>query len=222
MMDKSFDAAAVEGRVSAFWEETGAFRAGRPDRADAEPFSMVIPPPNVTGYLHIGHALNNTLQDILARYRRMHGRDVLWQPGTDHAGIATQMVVERKLAEAQEPTGARSAARRSWSRIWHGRPNSGGAIVEPTHGSAPPATGAASASPWTKACRPRCQGVRHPLSSRGSSIGTSAWSTGTRNSRARSRAGSPRGREQGVVQVVARRRRTSQCGDAGKDSGPKS
>src|ERR1700758_4627180 len=103
MMGKSFDAAAVEARVSALWEEAGAFRAGRPARAGAEPFCMVIPPPNVTGNLHMGHALNNTLQDILARYRRMNGRDVLWQPGVDHAGIATQMVVERMLAEAQEP-----------------------------------------------------------------------------------------------------------------------
>ena len=106
MMDKTFDASAVEARVSALWDETGAFRAGRPERIGAEPFCMVIPPPNVTGSLHMGHALNNTLQDMLCRYRRMHGGDVLWQPGTDHAGIATQMVVERKLAEAQHRTGA--------------------------------------------------------------------------------------------------------------------
>ena len=125
MMDKSFDAAAVEGRVSAFWEETGAFRAGRPDRADAEPFCMVIPPPNVTGNLHMGHALNNTLQDILARYRRMNGRDVLWQPGTDHAGIATQMVVERKLAEAQEPD-RRTIGREAFlKKVWTWKAESG-------------------------------------------------------------------------------------------------
>ena len=71
MMDKSFDFAAAEGRASALWEETGAFRAGRPDRTEAEPFCVVIPPPNVTGNLHMGHALNNTLQDILIRYHRM-------------------------------------------------------------------------------------------------------------------------------------------------------
>src|ERR1700733_8568071 len=81
MMDKSFDFAAAEGRASALWEETGAFRAGRADRAGAQPFCVVIPPPNVTGNLHMGHALNNTLQDILCRYWRMKGRDVLWQPG---------------------------------------------------------------------------------------------------------------------------------------------
>ena len=105
-MDKSFDAAAVEARVSALWEETGAFRSGRPERRDAKPFCVVIPPPNVTGNLHMGHALNNTLQDILCRYRRMNGEDVLWQPGTDHAGIATQMVVEQK---ARRGAGARPA-----------------------------------------------------------------------------------------------------------------
>src|SRR5476649_1398296 len=101
MMEKTFDPAAVEGRISAQWEGQGAFRAGRPGRAGAEPFCVVIPPPNVTGNLHMGHALNNTLQDILCRYWRMKGKDVLWQPGTDHAGIATQMVVERQLVERQ-------------------------------------------------------------------------------------------------------------------------
>ena len=130
MMDKSFDAAAVETRVSALWEKTGAFRAGRPDRAGAEPFCLVIPPPNVTGNLHMGHALNNTLQDILCRYRRMNGRDVLWQPGTDHAGIATQMVVERKLLEAQEPDRRRMGREAFLERVWAWKAESGGAIVE--------------------------------------------------------------------------------------------
>jgi valyl-tRNA synthetase len=130
MMDKSFDAAAVETRVSALWEKTGAFRAGRPDRAGAEPFCLVIPPPNVTGNLHMGHALNNTLQDILCRYRRMNGRDVLWQPGTDHAGIATQMVVERKLLEAKEPDRRRMGREAFLERVWAWKAESGGAIVE--------------------------------------------------------------------------------------------
>jgi valyl-tRNA synthetase len=130
MMDKSFDAAAVETRVSALWEKTGAFRAGRPDRAGAEPFCLVIPPPNVTGNLHMGHALNNTLQDILCRYRRMNGRDVLWQPGTDHAGIATQMVVERRLVEAQEPDRQRMGREAFLERVWAWKTESGGAIVE--------------------------------------------------------------------------------------------
>jgi len=129
MMDKSFDFAAVEGRVSALWEETDAFRAGRPDRASARPFCVVIPPPNVTGNLHMGHALNNTMQDILCRYWRMNGRDVLWQPGVDHAGIATQMVVERMLMERQEPD-RRALGRRAFvERVWAWKAESGGAIV---------------------------------------------------------------------------------------------
>ena len=99
MLDKTFNPADVEGRLYAQWEASGAFKCGT--RPGAEAFSIVIPPPNVTGRLHIGHALNNTLQDVLARFERMRGKDVLWQPGTDHAGIATQLIVERQLAERQ-------------------------------------------------------------------------------------------------------------------------
>ena len=128
-MDKTFDPAAVERRISTLWEDAGAFKAGRPDRAGAEPFTVVIPPPNVTGVLHMGHALNNTLQDILCRFERMRGRDVLWQPGTDHAGIATQMVVERQLAERGEP-GRRALGREKFlDRVWTWKAESGGAIV---------------------------------------------------------------------------------------------
>ena len=129
MMDKSFETAAVETRIAALWEREGAFRGGRPERADAEPFCVVIPPPNVTGNLHMGHALNNTLQDILCRYHRMNGKDVLWQPGTDHAGIATQMVVERQLAERQEAD-RRTLGREAFlARVWEWKAESGGAIV---------------------------------------------------------------------------------------------
>ncbi|WP_201362769.1 class I tRNA ligase family protein, partial [Escherichia coli] len=103
MIEKNYQPADIEHRMARIWEESGAFKAGRPERKDAAPFTIVIPPPNVTGSLHMGHALNNTLQDILCRFERMRGRDVLWQPGTDHAGIATQMVVERQLMERQEP-----------------------------------------------------------------------------------------------------------------------
>src|SRR5690348_18387749 len=103
MIEKTYQPKDVEGRIYATWEKAGTFRAGRPERATAKPFAIVIPPPNVTGSLHMGHALNNTLQDVLVRFERMRGRDVLWQPGTDHAGIATQMVVERQLMERQEP-----------------------------------------------------------------------------------------------------------------------
>ena len=129
MIDKTYQPAAVEGRIYQAWEEAGAFRAGRPDRAGAKPYSIVIPPPNVTGSLHMGHALNNTLQDILARFERMRGRDVLWQPGTDHAGIATQMVVERQLMERQQP-GRRDMGREAFvKRVWEWKAELGGAIV---------------------------------------------------------------------------------------------
>ena len=102
-MDKTYRPADVEDRIYARWEAESAFASGRGADGNKTPYTIVIPPPNVTGSLHMGHALNNTLQDILIRYARMTGRDALWQPGTDHAGIATQMVVERKLMEAQQP-----------------------------------------------------------------------------------------------------------------------
>ena len=129
-MEKTFETADVETRVAAVWESAGAFRGGRADRAGAEPFCIVIPPPNVTGNLHMGHALNNTLQDILCRYWRMKGLDVLWQPGTDHAGIATQMVVERQLMERQQPD-RRTLGRKAFlEKVWTWKAESGGAIVD--------------------------------------------------------------------------------------------
>ena len=108
--------ADIESRIAKLWDDADAFKAGRPEHKDASPFTIVIPPPNVTGRLHIGHALNNTLQDILARFERMRGKDVLWQPGTDHAGIATQMIVERQLAERQTDRLA-WAAKNSWKSV---------------------------------------------------------------------------------------------------------
>jgi valyl-tRNA synthetase len=130
MMEKTFDPKAVEGRIASAWREAGAFRAGRPERAGAAPFTIVIPPPNVTGSLHMGHALNTTLQDILCRFERMRGKDVLWQPGTDHAGIATQMVVERQLMERQEPGRLALGREEFVARVWEWKEQSGGAIVE--------------------------------------------------------------------------------------------
>jgi valyl-tRNA synthetase len=129
MIDKTYQPAEVEGRIYAQWEQAGAFRAGRPERAKAKPYSIVIPPPNVTGSLHMGHALNNTLQDILARFQRMRGRDVLWQPGTDHAGIATQMVVERQLMERQEPSRRDMGRAKFLERVWAWKAESGGTIT---------------------------------------------------------------------------------------------
>uniref|UniRef100_UPI0015761DA7 valine--tRNA ligase n=1 Tax=Beijerinckia sp. L45 TaxID=1641855 RepID=UPI0015761DA7 len=129
-MDKTFDPATAEGKIARRWDEAEAFKAGRPERAGAEPYTIVIPPPNVTGVLHMGHALNNTLQDILCRFERMRGRDVLWQPGTDHAGIATQMVVERQLAERGEPNRRAMGRAKFLERVWDWKAESGGAIVE--------------------------------------------------------------------------------------------
>jgi len=126
MLDKTFSPKEVEARLYAQWEESGAFRAG--SRPGAESFSIVIPPPNVTGSLHIGHALNNTLQDALARYERMRGKNVLWQPGMDHAGIATQLVVERELAKRQLNR-VRMGREAFLAEIWKWKEESGGTIV---------------------------------------------------------------------------------------------
>ena len=130
MLDKTYQPQTIEDAVYGAWEDANAFAAG-PRRAAqrAKPFAIVIPPPNVTGSLHMGHALNNTLQDMLVRFERMRGRDVLWQPGTDHAGIATQMVVERQLMERQEPN-RRAMGREAFiERVWQWKEESGNTIV---------------------------------------------------------------------------------------------
>ncbi|MNK16004.1 Valine--tRNA ligase [compost metagenome] len=131
MLEKTFEPQAAEPRLYAQWEESGLFapRAAKPTDGAADAYSIVIPPPNVTGSLHIGHALNNTLQDILARYHRMKGKAVLWLPGTDHAGIATQMVVERQLAAAGN-IGRRDMGRDAFvDKVWEWKAESGGTIV---------------------------------------------------------------------------------------------
>ncbi len=130
-MEKTYQPAEIEPRLYKAWEDSGAFKAGQPDRLaeGAESFCIVIPPPNVTGSLHMGHALNNTLQDILCRFERMRGKDVLWQPGMDHAGIATQMVVERQLAENGEPDRHAMGREAFIERIWKWKEESGGTII---------------------------------------------------------------------------------------------
>ena len=126
MLEKTFTPAEMEARLYAEWEARGFFKPG--GKPDAEPFTIVIPPPNVTGSLHMGHALNNTIQDILIRFERMRGKDVLWQPGTDHAGIATQMVVER-LLQKENKTDRRSMGREAFlERVWAWKEESGGTI----------------------------------------------------------------------------------------------
>src|SRR5580700_3225417 len=129
MIEKTYQPGAVETRIYEAWEKAGAFQAGRPERAKAAPYCIVIPPPNVTGSLHMGHALNNTLQDILCRFERMRGRDVLWQPGMDHAGIATQMVVERRLMETQQPDRRALGRAEFVRRVWAWKEESGGIIT---------------------------------------------------------------------------------------------
>jgi valyl-tRNA synthetase len=129
MLEKTYDAASVEPRIADDWEQREAFRAGAGSEPGAEAFAIVIPPPNVTGSLHMGHALNNALQDILARFERMRGKDVLWQPGMDHAGIATQMVVERQLMERQEPDRRAMGRDKFVDRIWQWKDESGGRII---------------------------------------------------------------------------------------------
>ncbi|HXZ01217.1 MAG TPA: valine--tRNA ligase [Stellaceae bacterium] len=126
MLDKTYRPADVESAIYRQWEESGAF-ASHPE-APARPYCIMMPPPNVTGILHMGHALTFTLQDILIRYHRMLGRDALWQPGTDHAGIATQMVVERQLE--QEQSGRLKLGRAAFiERVWRWKEESGGAIT---------------------------------------------------------------------------------------------
>ncbi|MEW9919384.1 valine--tRNA ligase [Marimonas sp. MJW-29] len=128
-LDKTFNAAQAEARLYAAWEEAGAFKAGANASRD-ETFSIMIPPPNVTGVLHMGHAFNNTLQDILTRWHRMRGFDTLWQPGQDHAGIATQMVVERELARTQQPSRRELGREAFLEKVWEWKKQSGGTIIE--------------------------------------------------------------------------------------------
>lgn len=131
MLDKSFDPKEAEARIYKMWEDSGAFkpRAAKPTDTKDDNYSIVIPPPNVTGSLHMGHALNNTIMDILIRFNRMKGKAVLWQPGMDHAGIATQMVVERKLAA--EGKYRKDMTRETFlNHVWAWKEESGGMIEQ--------------------------------------------------------------------------------------------
>jgi valyl-tRNA synthetase len=128
-MEKNFDAGAAETAIYQAWEASGAFRAGANAREGAKSFCIMIPPPNVTGSLHMGHAFNNTLQDILIRWHRMRGFDTLWQPGQDHAGIATQMVVERKLAAEGNESRREMGREKFLEKVWEWKAESGGTII---------------------------------------------------------------------------------------------
>jgi valyl-tRNA synthetase len=127
-LEKTFDTNTAEARIYAAWEQAECFKAGA-NATRAETFTIMIPPPNVTGVLHMGHAFNNTLQDILIRWKRMQGVDTLWQPGTDHAGIATQMVVEREMAKAGAPSRAEMGRQAFLAKVWEWKKQSGGTII---------------------------------------------------------------------------------------------
>ena len=158
MLDKSFNPSEAEQRIYEAWESSGAFkpRAAKPTDTKDDNYSIVIPPPNVTGNLHMGHALNNTLQDILIRYNRMLGKAVLWQPGMDHAGIATQMVVERQMAEAGEPKRTDIGRDAFLKKVWEWKEKSGGTIEKQTRRLGASCDWSRTRLPWTKACRTPC------------------------------------------------------------------
>ena len=126
MLEKTFQPAEVEKKHYDAWEKAGSFAAH--PTSNKAPYTIMMPPPNVTGSLHMGHALTFTLQDILIRYQRMKGKDALWQPGTDHAGIATQMVVERQLAE-QGIKRADLGREKFLEKVWEWKAESGGTIT---------------------------------------------------------------------------------------------
>jgi len=128
-MEKTYHPAEAEARIAALWDTANAFRAGANAAPGAPVFSVMIPPPNVTGSLHIGHAFNNTLQDILVRWHRMQGHDTLWQVGTDHAGIATQMVTEREMAKTGAPTRREMKREAFTARVWQQKQASRGTII---------------------------------------------------------------------------------------------
>ena len=128
MLDKTYDPAAIEQRIYELWEDSRLLPLRH--TAGRRPFTIVLPPPNVTGSLHMGHALNVTIQDILCRFERMRGKDVLWQPGTDHAGIATQMVVERLLAQENQTDRPYHGPGGLHRRVWEWKTVSGGQIAQ--------------------------------------------------------------------------------------------
>nr|WP_256199306.1 class I tRNA ligase family protein [Verrucomicrobium spinosum] len=151
-LSKTYTSNEVEERWYAQWLERGCFTADPARVSDKRPaYSIVIPPPNVTGILTLGHVLNNTIQDILARRARMLGKEVLWLPGTDHAGIATQNVVEKTLKKDGAIKHRDDLGREKMvEKIWEWKEKFGGIILKQLRASVPPATGRARASRWTR------------------------------------------------------------------------
>lgn len=129
MIDKNYNPQDVEGRIYDEWVQQDTFAAGAGAKEGAQSYCIPMPPPNVTGDLHVGHALTFTVQDMITRFERMRGKNVLWQPGTDHAGIATQMIVERKLMEQQLPSRREMGREKFLEKVWEWKEQSGGTIV---------------------------------------------------------------------------------------------
>ena len=128
-MEKTFNAAEAEPRIYEMWEKSGAFKAGA-NKSKDETFCIMLPPPNVTGHLHVGHAFNHTLMDMLTRWKRMQGFDTLWQPGLDHAGIATQLMVEKELANNGEPKRTDMGREKFLGKVWDWKADKGGVIEQ--------------------------------------------------------------------------------------------
>ena len=154
-MDKTYQPHAIETALYQNWEANNYFAP----QGAGEPYTIMIPPPNVTGSLHMGHGFNNSIMDALIRFRRMQGRNTLWQPGTDHAGIATQMVVERQLLLKVSAV-TTWAAKNSWKKSGNGRNSPAAPSPDRFAASVARWTGRASASPWTTACPNR---LKRPL-----------------------------------------------------------
>ena len=177
-LPKTYDPLQVEGRWYSEWEKAGYFHAE--DASEKPPYCIVIPPPNVTGFLHLGHALTVSVEDLLIRWKRMSGFNALWMPGTDHAGIATQLVVERELKATEGKTRQDLGREEFQKRIWAWKAKSGGRITQQLRTLGVPSTGRASASPWTKASPARCGRCSCGSTRRGCSTAPRSSSTGAR------------------------------------------
>ena len=176
-LPKVYEPQQVESRIYQMWEDNHCFN-GDPD-PKKKPFSIVMPPPNVTGQLHMGHALDSTLQDILTRFKRMQGYSALWLPGTDHAGIATQIKVEEDLRVNEGKTRYDLGREKFLERVWQWKEKYGGRIVEQQKKLAFPVTGTAPASPWMRAAlrpsgRPSANSMTRASSTRAAASSTGA------------------------------------------------
>lgn len=149
-MEKTYNPQDIEQPLYEHWEKQGYFKPNGDE--SQESFCIMIPPPNVTGSLHMGHAFQQTIMDTMIRYQRMQGKNTLWQVGTDHAGIATQMVVERKIAAEEGKPVTTTTAKLSSTKFGNGKRNPAARLPVRCAVSATPSTGSVNASPWTKAC----------------------------------------------------------------------